>query len=154
MFLLGGLEVNHWGNGVLVYKEACLIIFYMSREMSVPISRQVAREFNYSEKAIDFCWEDGISAADLLGKLWDLEFGDETVSFPLNRDIESKLVERSKLEEETLHLKFMELCVICLKKDRCVVYLPCGHLLSCENCVQSSCQGCQSTVIDQIRTFR
>ena len=123
--------------------------------MSVPLSRQVAREFNYSEKAIDYCWEDGISAADLLGKLWDLEFADDDkVPFALNRDVEKKSEERLQLEEETLHLKFMELCVTCLKKDRSVVYLPCGHLLSCENCVQTSCQGCRSTVIDQIRTFR
>ena len=120
--------------------------------MSIP--RQIAREFCYSEQAIDYCWEEGISAADLLGKLWDLEFGDEKVPFPLNRDNERKTVERLKLEEETLQLKFMELCITCLKKDRRVVYLPCGHLLPCENCVQSSCQGCQSTVIDQIRTFR
>jgi hypothetical protein len=121
--------------------------------MSVPVSRMVAREFNYSEVAIDYCWEDGISAADLLGKLWDLEFGDK-VPFALNRDVENKSAERLRLEEETLHLKFMELCVTCLKKDRSVVYQPCGHLLSCENCVQSSCQGCRSIVIDQIRTFR
>ena len=118
------------------------------------VSRQVAREFDYSEKAIDYCWEEGISAAELIGKLWDLEFGDEEVPFPLSRNVERKGLERLKLEEETLHLKFMELCVTCLKKDRCVVYLPCGHLSSCDDCVQASCQGCHSDVIDQIRTYR
>ena len=134
----------------MLYKETWLSILVIMS--SVP--RQVAREFNYSEKAIDYCWEDGISAADLLGKLWDLEYGNDDLPFPLNRDVEIRITERLKLEKETLHLKFMELCIECLKKDRSVIYLPCHHFLSCENCVQSLCQGCNQPVIEKIHTFR
>ena len=121
--------------------------------MSVPTARVIAREFNYSEDAINYCWEDGISAGDLVDKLWDLHFDDREYPFPIFRDLGSKTEERLKLEEETLRLQFQQVCVTCLKKERRVLYLPCGHLVCCESCVDSSCQVCKVDVLQKIHTF-
>ena len=120
-------------------------------------ARQVALEFGYSWEAINYCWKYNISAGELLEKLWDLDNGgmeENRFAFPIYGPSKDKTAERKILEEETLLLQFKELCIVCLKKESQVIYLPCRHLLCCENCAQSSCQGCQTDVIQTIRTFR
>ena len=74
--------------------------------------------------------------------------------FPIYRDGGMKTAERLKLEEETLCLLLKEQCISCLKEKRVMLNIPCGHVLSCENCVQSSCQGCKLYVTEMIRSFR
>ena len=113
-------------------------------------ARQMAREFGYSEQADHYCWSEGISSSELLGKLFDLELEDEAPSFPLYE----KTIERLKFEEETLQLLHKHLCVSCVEVKRTMLYLPCCHLVSCKACVRSSCQECKMAVTESICTFR
>ena len=121
------------------------------------VSRRVAKEFGYSEEAIDYCWENGMSAGALVDKLWDLDCGglmENKYPFPIYGGVGLTEAARLKMEEETLHLRFGQVCVICQRQKRSVLYLPCTHLLSCAECVGSSCQVCQTEVIEKVRIFR
>ncbi|XP_060565985.1 E3 ubiquitin-protein ligase cblA-like [Ruditapes philippinarum] len=51
---------------------------------------------------------------------------------PASRD--EHLREQKRLKEENDMLKQQSLCTKCHVNDVCIVFLPCGHLVSCETC--------------------
>lgn len=59
------------------------------------------------------------------------------------------------LEEEIRRLKEARLCKICMDNEVCIVFLPCGHLVTCVNCAHSiaSCPLCRQTIKATVRTF-
>ena len=66
------------------------------------------------------------------------------------RDIEDSTIsndERQKLE----NLK----CVICLEQDKNVVFLPCNHMVCCEECANSvdKCPMCRKSIVSRIKVF-
>ena len=54
----------------------------------------------------------------------------------------------------TLHMERQ--CVICQKRERCILYLPCGHLVACEPCgrASSACPTCATGVLKQVKTYK
>ncbi|XP_053390831.1 E3 ubiquitin-protein ligase XIAP-like, partial [Mercenaria mercenaria] len=63
--------------------------------------------------------------------------------------------ERYSLEEENRHLKEQLMCKICMDKDATVVFLPCGHMVSCVECAHAlrKCAVCCSVIQITVRTY-
>ena len=47
------------------------------------------------------------------------------------------------------------LCKVCMDEDACIVFIPCGHLMSCVNCSSSlkNCGICRRPVKSSIKTY-
>ena len=69
----------------------------------------------------------------------------------------SQLLEQKKLQEENKHLKEQSLCIKCKKNDVCIVFLPCGHLVTCETCAPTikycTVEGCGKYIKGTVRTY-
>ncbi|KAK3099246.1 hypothetical protein FSP39_001508 [Pinctada imbricata] len=90
-----------------------------------------------------------VSAETLLQKAWDMEEtgnqnkdkaddsetieGATGVSTPENNREETK-EEFEALLEENRHLKDQQICKICMDDPISIVFLPCGHMVTCGNC--------------------
>ncbi|XP_059225226.1 death-associated inhibitor of apoptosis 2 isoform X2 [Stomoxys calcitrans] len=80
---------------------------------------------------------------------------------PCNVNIGTNLVDEPvkesslSLEEENRKLKDARLCKICLDEEVAVVYLPCGHLVTCVQCAPGvvQCPMCRTTIKGFVRTF-
>ncbi|KAH8405127.1 hypothetical protein KR222_004197 [Zaprionus bogoriensis] len=59
------------------------------------------------------------------------------------------------LEEENRQLKDARLCKVCLDEEVGVVFLPCGHLATCNQCAPSvaNCPMCRAEIKGFVRTF-
>lgn len=59
------------------------------------------------------------------------------------------------LEEENRRLKDARLCKICLDDEVGVVFLPCGHLVTCVQCANSvnQCPMCRNVIKGFVRTY-
>lgn len=59
------------------------------------------------------------------------------------------------LEEEVRRLREARLCKICMDTETCVVFLPCGHLVTCVQCAHSlaDCPVCRKQIKATVRTF-
>jgi hypothetical protein len=60
-----------------------------------------------------------------------------------------------QLEEEVRRLKEAKQCKICMDNEADVVFLPCGHLISCVRCATalSTCALCRQQIKAVIRTY-
>jgi len=60
-----------------------------------------------------------------------------------------------ELEEEVRKLKEAKQCKICMDKEAEVVFLPCGHLISCVRCATalSTCALCRQQIKAVVRTY-
>lgn len=60
-----------------------------------------------------------------------------------------------QIEMENKQLKAAKTCKICLEADIEVVFIPCGHLVSCHGCssLVSRCSLCQSSVTDTVKIY-
>lgn len=48
-------------------------------------------------------------------------------------------------------------CAICLENKACIVYVPCGHKHTCQECstkVGVSCQHCRAIIEQKIRVYK
>lgn len=63
--------------------------------------------------------------------------------------------DKQQLMEENERLKSERLCVICLSKDKNVLFLPCAHLAACLDCSLSlqNCPMCRAKIQASVRTF-
>ncbi|XP_065367916.1 death-associated inhibitor of apoptosis 2 [Calliphora vicina] len=71
-------------------------------------------------------------------------------------EISEKLTsDRKLLEEENRKLKDARLCKVCLDEEVGVVYLPCGHLVTCVQCAPgvNQCPMCRTTIKGFVRTY-
>jgi len=59
------------------------------------------------------------------------------------------------LEEENQKLRESALCKICLDKRADVIFLPCGHIVSCPQCAPAldSCPVCRKPVMGLVKAF-
>ena len=59
------------------------------------------------------------------------------------------------LEKDLEKLKESKLCKICMDEEACIVFIPCGHLMSCVNCstAMKSCAICRKPVKSTVRTY-
>ncbi|XP_061394548.1 death-associated inhibitor of apoptosis 2 [Musca vetustissima] len=74
---------------------------------------------------------------------------------PTSRGKEQSATELLSLEEENRKLKDARLCKICLDEEVAVVYLPCGHLVSCVQCAPGveQCPLCRTAIKGFVRTY-
>ena len=65
----------------------------------------------------------------------------------------SEVKEIRQMAEENERIKEQQLCKICLDKQSCVVFLPCGHLVSCLQCAPAlyKCPLCRLEIRGQVR---
>ena len=63
--------------------------------------------------------------------------------------------DKNVLIEENERLKSERLCVICLNKDKNVLFLPCAHLAACLDCSFNlqNCPICRSKIQATVRTY-
>ena len=62
----------------------------------------------------------------------------------------------SDLEQENRRLKEARICKICMDNEVGVVFLPCGHLMSCVNCTRKlkKCAVCRQFIHKKQKTYR
>ncbi|XP_053392226.1 baculoviral IAP repeat-containing protein 7-B-like [Mercenaria mercenaria] len=63
--------------------------------------------------------------------------------------------EQDRLLKENRALKHRMTCKICLVNDACIVFIPCGHMVSCRQCAgrQNKCAVCRADIKDTIRAY-
>ncbi|KAK7107413.1 E3 ubiquitin-protein ligase XIAP-like [Littorina saxatilis] len=78
--------------------------------------------------------------------------GGET-SLPSSSDTETG--EASELVAENSEMRQQRMCKICLDKESSIVFLPCGHLVSCPECSPAlkHCPMCRQRVKGRVRAF-
>ncbi|XP_039754794.1 death-associated inhibitor of apoptosis 2 isoform X2 [Pararge aegeria] len=66
-----------------------------------------------------------------------------------------KTISNVSLEEENRQLKEARLCKVCMDNEVSVVFLPCGHLVSCAGCgaALGACPLCRATVKALVRAY-
>ena len=71
------------------------------------------------------------------------------------KEFKKKIKEDKSLQNEVDLLKEERRCVICLEKDKIIIFLPCSHLASCLDCSVSlkNCPMCRKSIEASIRTF-
>lgn len=59
------------------------------------------------------------------------------------------------LEEQLRRLQEERTCKVCMDKEVCIVFIPCGHLVVCRDCAPSlrKCPICRGTIKGTVRTF-
>ncbi|XP_033739518.1 E3 ubiquitin-protein ligase XIAP-like isoform X2 [Pecten maximus] len=59
------------------------------------------------------------------------------------------------MAKENEYLKGKQLCDLCRKRDKCMLFLPCGHRSTCEPCGKgrTSCSVCLTEVTSCVKTF-
>jgi hypothetical protein len=73
-----------------------------------------------------------------------------------NNNKETMVIDdKNVLIEENERLKSERLCVICLSKDKNVLFLPCAHLAACLDCSFNlqNCPICRSKIQATVRTY-
>ena len=60
-----------------------------------------------------------------------------------------------KTENESSRNEEQKSCKICMDDVVCMAFLPCGHLVTCENCSRSlkSCPICRKTIKGTLKTY-
>ena len=73
-----------------------------------------------------------------------------------SHDLVEDEIDPEKLKEENERLKDEKACRICYIEDRNIVFLPCGHLVTCPSCASAvnNCPVCRSTITNTIRVFQ
>ena len=74
--------------------------------------------------------------------------------------------DKLKSESENLKVKNQELearledarlCRVCMEAEICFVFIPCGHICTCENCALNgdlkNCPICRAKITKRIKTF-
>ncbi|KFO77784.1 Baculoviral IAP repeat-containing protein 7-B [Cuculus canorus] len=58
-------------------------------------------------------------------------------------------------EEQLRRLREERICKVCMDRDVSVVFVPCGHLVACEECASNlrSCPICRAVIRGCVRTF-
>lgn len=57
--------------------------------------------------------------------------------------------------EKLRKLQNEKLCKICMDRDNCIVFIPCGHMVSCEECSERvvNCPICCGPIMQKIKTY-
>ena len=63
--------------------------------------------------------------------------------------------ESQSLVKENQTLKEQMLCKICLDNDACMVYLPCGHMVTCQDCAPTirKCCICRKLIQGTVKAY-
>ncbi|XP_036333865.1 death-associated inhibitor of apoptosis 2 [Rhagoletis pomonella] len=80
---------------------------------------------------------------------------DKSVIVSTEKTTEPSLSRTLSLEEENRKLKDARLCKVCLDEEVGVVFLPCGHLVTCVQCAPGvgQCPMCRADIKGFVRTY-
>ena len=118
-----------------------------------------ALDLGYSEQEIYCCYEPGISGTTLMERLCDFDttLTDSIVAFKQKCTLEKTKSEKNAayrtLLEETKQLYMKTICIICTKRKRTELSLPCSHLQVCKMCRSETCPLCLQYVDEYIQVF-
>ena len=64
-------------------------------------------------------------------------------------------IDQDELLRQNEHLKNERLCKVCLDNEMSIVFIPCGHFVTCVNCAPSLslCPICRRKIDKAVRTF-
>ncbi|KAL5289243.1 BIRC2 family protein [Megaselia abdita] len=101
--------------------------------------------------------DDSSTSNDNIHKVANSDSGsvDETQMEQSNGETKMKESSSLTLEEENRILKDARLCKVCMDEEVGVVFLPCGHLVTCVQCAPGvkQCPLCRSDIKGYVRTF-
>ena len=135
-----------------------------------PIKFQVAQEFGFSMDIIckivykhylDGDGEDYVCAGDLIMDLLDFEEGklevnddEEEEEGACSRAVQLSPAAFESLQSETLENWKRVRCVTCTS-NKCVLFLPCTHLLFCGNCANDCeiCPVCDTNIENKLLVY-
>ena len=62
-----------------------------------------------------------------------------------------------KLQVKNKELEDARLCKVCMEDEICFVFIPCGHICTCENCAVNgdlkNCPICREKITKRMKTF-
>ncbi|XP_043927023.1 baculoviral IAP repeat-containing protein 8-like [Protopterus annectens] len=63
--------------------------------------------------------------------------------------------EEADVQEKLRRLQEEKLCKICMDKNICIVFIPCGHLVTCQSCAAAieKCPICCCVINQRLKTF-
>jgi hypothetical protein len=63
--------------------------------------------------------------------------------------------ETEEIQQELERVQESRLCKVCMDKEVTVLFLPCAHILCCENCARAmdSCPVCRTSIQSKIRSY-
>ncbi|XP_053396667.1 E3 ubiquitin-protein ligase XIAP-like [Mercenaria mercenaria] len=72
-----------------------------------------------------------------------------------SENLDAHDTEQDRLLEENRDLKDRIACKICMDKDACIVFIPCGHMVSCIECAQRqrTCAVCRAEIKETVRAY-
>ena len=103
----------------------------------------IAKDLDFSENAILHCYEDGMSAGDLVMNILNLQDNDPI--FKIYCNITSC--------EETHTLWKEQQCKKCFNQKASCISLPCCHLVFCKHCRSERCIICSRCITDWIHVY-
>ena len=96
-------------------------------------------------------------AADLLPdyRVLYLAGGELSLAAAASSAAGTPVSQSGSLEEEYIRLKEQKQCKVCMDEDVGVVFLPCGHLITCVNCAPAlrDCPLCRQPIRGTVRTY-
>ena len=63
--------------------------------------------------------------------------------------------DNQKMKKDLEKVNESKLCKVCMDEEACIVFIPCGHLMSCVNCSPAlkNCAICRKPVQTTVRTY-
>lgn len=124
---------------------SCLQMGYESRLVQKAIRKYVERERNSRFKGADI--------AELCEELKNCDISDSVQSDSVASGTENENID--DLLEENQKLKDNVACKICLEGKATVIFLPCGHMVSCPQCAQAlvKCPMCRCPVTGYVKAM-
>ena len=153
------------------YGDRCS--FVQSREKTCQIVRDIGYNSEIVQRAFNRLAANSsleLNVTNLLETLFNLEFdrrAENTVAE--NTVVENTVVENTVVEntvagnshksslisKENRQLKERNLCKICLDNEICILFIPCRHVATCEECADAikQCPICRALIVGTLKTF-
>ena len=81
----------------------------------------------------------------------------ETISMKeIKENLTTIEIENKNLKDTIEKNEDQKLCKICMANEKCVLFRPCGHLISCEECVPSlekKCPMCRQLIEEIVKAY-
>ncbi|XP_069027497.1 E3 ubiquitin-protein ligase XIAP [Embiotoca jacksoni] len=116
-----------------------------------------------AQKAIEMGVDPSVVETTILKKISRTGSGysslEEFLEDCLNNTPESKAAQTKEQDEDPLEklrkLQREKQCKICMDRDICIVFIPCGHLVSCNVCSESliKCPICCGVIKQKLKTY-
>lgn len=132
------------------------------QEPLMDVARASAEDLGYRHEVVDIAAEAVLREGNHLtvDKLFDrLVTNGVQPTAAVSPDVPavtlSELAKMPELVTENSELRQQRMCKICLDKEVCIVFLPCGHLVCCAECSPAlqQCPMCRQKVKGRVRCF-